>query len=119
MLEIAGKYEKSKISGFENNLKNKKNFPKPSLEVRFLDCCLKHADIPRGRPPLGILHTLATEKFEFRVMALERDFFGLFGNLLKARNLGFFVFLTMVKILKIQLQRFFKNAYGLEAMPIL
>ena len=27
-------------------------------------------------PPVGYLHTLATEKFEFRVIALERDFFG-------------------------------------------
>ena len=35
--------------------------------------------IPRGDglrpPPGGSLHTLATEKFEFRVIVLERDFF--------------------------------------------
>ena len=34
--------------------------------------------IPQGGirpPPGGSLHSLATEKFEFRVIALERDFF--------------------------------------------
>ena len=36
--------------------------------------------IPQGGlrpPPGGSLHSLATEKFEFRVIALERDFFDL------------------------------------------
>merc|ERR1712078_81246 len=45
--------------------------------------------IPGGRPsappPGGSLHTLATEKFEIRVIALS-GFFGFFGKRFKTRN---------------------------------
>ena len=40
-------------------------------KFEFLECCLKYADDPPG----GSLHSLATEKFEFRVIVLERIFF--------------------------------------------
>ena len=61
-------------------------------KFEFLECCLKNADIPRRPPPLGILHTLATEKFEFRVIALERDLLMLLEIFSKPINLDFRIF---------------------------
>ena len=40
----------------------------------------------RTPPPGGSLHSLATEKFELRVIALERTFLDFFKNIFKTRN---------------------------------
>ena len=52
-------------------------------KFEFLECCLKNA----GDPPGGSLHSLATKKFEFRVIALERHFLCFLGNRFKTRNI--------------------------------
>ena len=82
----------TKISNFGTDFQQipKLPFQGDHSKFEFLECCLKNADIPRGGGGLGILHTLATEKFEFRVIALERDFFEIFWNLVKTSNLWIF-----------------------------
>ena len=81
---------------------------------------LKECRYPQGGGhPLGILHTLATENFELRMIALERDFLGFLGNLLTTNNLGLFVFLARITIMKIELLALVLSPYGPETMPIL
>ena len=82
----------SPISGFEPfSKKSKKSRQGDHSNFEFLECCLKNADDPPGGgafgppSPGGSLHTLATEKFEIRVIALS-GFFGFFGKRFETRN---------------------------------
>ena len=65
----------------------------------------------RPPPPGGSLHSLATEKFEFRVIALERDFFDLLEICSKPEILYFPVQIYM------KISEDFKNFFVSETDP--
>ncbi len=74
--ENARKYKNySEISSVEQISKKYQNpFPKRSVEIKISQVLLTECKYRQGRPLLGILQTLATKQFEFRVIALESDF---------------------------------------------
>ena len=86
----------------------------------FLERCLKHADIRRVGRPLGTLHTLATEKFKFRVIALERDLLDCLDFIF--RNLKYYTFRVFKhdkQLSRSNLHRFYWAPYAADPMPIL
>ena len=62
----------------------------------------------------GILHTPATEKFEFRVITLKRDFFGFWKSLQNQKSRIFPYFRPWPKLCKANFQRFYWTPMALK-----
>ena len=94
-------------------------------EVSGLECCLKDADddSPGGGlrpppPPGGSLHTLASEKFEFRVIVLERYFLD-FLEICSKPTILFCAFSNRIATMTIELLALLLSPYASETLPIL